>query len=223
MILALTIAFLFHKTALIMIVPLIIYCFIGIREVIISPKLILSMILLWILKWIISLNLLILKILEILKLDQIHYKVESYMNSKFAAPFSLLDPRLLLAFLIFVTLQYIVKNKSYGHFTSSKDKNMIYLLYVCSFMNILLYIILSDATIFAVRFTHYFNIFSALSIPMIVYLIRDRLLSEKKWSKFKFNMDVLFRIGIVLFFVVYILYTLSVLPKVPYKFYLFGF
>lgn len=213
-------AFLFHKTALILLLPMV-FSMPIINRFIYSTKSFVLIGLLLIFKSFVSLTGLLVYILDLLNFSKLQYKVESYLASKFAKPFSLFDPRLILALVIFGSIYYIFsKNIKYKKLdkVSCGETRTSNLMLIYAFVNVLLYILLSDATIFAVRFTHYFNMITCLTIPyMFNWLyetIRESGISMKKRTAFG--------IFCVLSVTLYFGYTLIVLPKVPYTIYTFG-
>lgn len=216
--LSVLLAFSFHKSSIILIIALLIYMFKE-KKWLYSIKTIYSLIGFWILKNFISFTSLLIIILDKIGLSNFSIKVSNYSNSQFGKPFSLLDPRLILSFIIFFTLSYLVRNKLIE--TSDKsEKNLLYLLLIYSFMTIVLFIGLSDVTILAVRITYYFNITSCISIPIIFATIYEKGVDTEIIvpfvSKQVYLSKLLINFVFISFLTVYLGFIIIVLPKVPY-------
>lgn len=212
-------AFLFHKSALVLLIPL----FLNNKYVInfiSDPKILFYILGLWIFKYFISVIEQFIRLLRIIGLDSFGYKAERYMDSSFAHPFSLFDPRLILAITVFTVLVFIhykkYQNENHVEITLDiKKKRFLELILIYAFTNVFLLIFFSDATIFAVRFAHYYNIYMCISIPLIYFLLGEiyNLDIIKKYQLWTFN---------TLLMIVYIAYTIQVMPSVPYRLYLFN-
>lgn len=207
----------FHKTAVIILIPLV-FTNRKLLSFISDYFSIILIGLLWLFKNFVSLIELLVQVLKYLHFDVIAYKIESYASSQFGKPFSLVDPRLLLAFLIFISLVYLKNSKGFSN-NIGKFLKLYNLVLAVAFTNILFYILFSDVTILAVRFSHYYNMITLISIPLMFSLLlemRDNVFVA--WIEKKV---VLKKIIFVTMTATYIGYTLIVLPKVPYIFYSF--
>lgn len=147
-------ASLFHKTSLVLLI-LVVFKFIKFNR--------LSM--LWITgitvvgSLFISLNKMIYIILSIIPDKSIADRFLTYINSsEYGYPFKLYDPRLLLVFLIFILCIY----------TLGATQKEIYYKHII-WTNLLLIIILREHTVFVTRLTAYFNIYTILIIPEVIF------------------------------------------------------
>ena len=156
--------------------------------------------------FIFSVDNLIINLLDILNMDSMSNKYQRYIYSKeYGHQFKLYDPRIVLALMTLFFIELADYNK----------KNIDNIFKMCAFFNICLMIILREHTIFVIRLSAYYNIFSIISIP-IAYEIFRRNAIYKSISEVK--MCILTKLAIVIIYLCHIFY-LIITFMYPYKFY----
>ena len=102
----------------------------------------------------------VLTFLNLIGLNNLSSRYFTYtQSSEFGYPFNLYDPRLILLIVILIIANYILKN-------ASRLENL-FVNYL--WVNIFIIIIFRDHTAFVMRFSSYFNVYTIILVPMILY------------------------------------------------------